>query len=154
MDIFKLNRKPEPHDTRKLVKAITMYQKLLDELDQHKLPDDMIEMINSETEAIESSNRIENHLASDIRRVLRRIVRTLVKRFKLVPKNYYRNIWTGIGMSAFGIPIGVSYGLAVDNMAFIGIGIGMGLAIGMAIGAGMDRKALKEGRQLNIDYEM
>jgi hypothetical protein len=31
-----------------------------------------------------------------------------------------------------------------------GIGIPIGVIIGMAIGAGMDKKAFKEGRQLDI----
>jgi hypothetical protein len=42
-------------------------------------------------------------------------------------------------------------GTALGNMGFIGVGIGMGLAIGIAIGTDMDKKARKEGRQLDFE---
>lgn len=40
-----------------------------------------------------------------------------------MPKNHYRNIWMAIGTAAFGIPIGLLYGVALDNYGFMGIGI-------------------------------
>lgn len=53
-------------------------------------------------------------------------------------------------MSAFGIPLGVAYVSIIGNMAFLSIGLPIGMVLGMAVGAGMDKKALKEGRQLDI----
>lgn len=53
-------------------------------------------------------------------------------------------------MTAFGIPLGVAYGSITGNMAFIGIGLPIGMALGIAVGTGMDKKAMKEGRQLDI----
>lgn len=54
-------------------------------------------------------------------------------------------------MAVFGLPIGIIIGFALDNMAFLGIGLPMGLAVGIAIGTGMDKKAQEEGRQLDIE---
>ena len=73
------------------------------------------------------------------------------KEEKLVPKNAYRTRWMAIGMSVFGVPIGMAFGASLGNMAFLAIGIPLGMAIGIAIGAGMDKKALEEGRQLDIE---
>jgi hypothetical protein len=51
-------------------------------------------------------------------------------------------------MSAFGLPLGVAFGAALGNMAFLGIGLPIGMSIGIALGNGMDTKAKNEGRQL------
>ncbi|MAM30687.1 MAG: hypothetical protein CMC13_16865 [Flavobacteriaceae bacterium] len=80
-----------------------------------------------------------------------KILRILEKELKLVPKNYYRNLWLALGMSVFGIPMGAAFGVALDSMAFLGIGLPIGMVIGMAVGSEMDKKAAKENRQLNID---
>ena len=69
---------------------------------------------------------------------------------KLVPKFYYRNLWMVLGMSAFGIPLGVAFSMSIKNMAFIGIGLPIGMAIGMIVGTNMDKKAFDEGRQLDV----
>ena len=73
------------------------------------------------------------------------------KELMLVPKNTFRNRWMAIGMAAFGIPIGMAFGVSMGNMAFLAIGIPIGMSIGIAIGTGMDKKAFEEGRQLDID---
>jgi len=56
-----------------------------------------------------------------------------------------------LGMSIFGVPMGLIFGNSLDNMGFMAIGIPIGMVIGMGIGAGMDKKAEVKGRQL--DYE-
>jgi hypothetical protein len=38
-------------------------------------------------------------------------------------------------------------------MAFLGIGLPIGMAVGSALGSGMDKKALAEGRQLDIEIK-
>ena len=88
------------------------------------------------------------------RRVLRaqsRIINRLAQKEKLTPPKYYTNLWTGLGMGAFGVPMGVAFGSAMENMALISIGIPIGLAIGVAIGAGLDNKAKAEDRVLDFE---
>ncbi|MBT8322649.1 MAG: hypothetical protein KJO94_04145, partial [Eudoraea sp.] len=70
---------------------------------------------------------------------------------KIVTKNYYRNLWLALGMTVFGIPLGVAFGAAQDNMAFLGVGIPIGMAIGIGVGTAMDEQAKKKGKQLDID---
>jgi hypothetical protein len=82
-----------------------------------------------------------------------RLIKLIEKEVKLVPKNYYRNLWLTLGMAGFGIPIGVAFGASLGNMAFIGVGLPIGLAFGIALGTGMDKKALAEGRQLDLEIK-
>ena len=84
---------------------------------------------------------------------MHRIIELLEKKHKIVPKKFYLNRWLALGMAVFGVPLGVVMGSSLGNMAFIGTGIPIGMVIGMALGADMDKKALKEGRQMDIEYE-
>ena len=79
-----------------------------------------------------------------------RILKLIEKEQKLVPKNIYRNRWLAIGMSAFGIPFGVAFGISLGNMAFLAIGLPLGMAIGIAVGTDLDKKALKNGKQIDV----
>ena len=54
------------------------------------------------------------------------------------------------GFTGFGLPIGVAFGLLMGNIGLMGLGLPIGMAIGLAFGVTMDKKALNEGRQLNI----
>lgn len=62
-------------------------------------------------------------------------------------------MWLAVGMAAIGIPFGVVFGISLDNMSFLGIGIPIGMGIGIAIGTAMDKKARDEGRQLDLEVE-
>jgi hypothetical protein len=77
----------------------------------------------------------------------------LESKHKIVPINHYRKLWVVLGMSAFGVPIGISLGLSLGSMGFLAIGFPIGMGIGAGIGSGMDKKALKEGRQLDFEVK-
>ena len=55
-----------------------------------------------------------------------------------------------LGMSSFGIPMGVAFGAALGNMGLLGIGLPIGMVIGMPLGTKKDNDAAKKGRQLNF----
>lgn len=57
------------------------------------------------------------------------------------------------GFTAFGLPIGVAFGLSLGNIGLLGLGLPIGMAIGFAIGSLLDKKAFTEGRQLNIEIK-
>lgn len=95
-----------------------------------------------------------NRLRKKINKVYFKIVNLVVQKVKLVPKQYYQNLWLAVGMSAFGIPIGVAFSVALDNFAFIGLGLPIGLSMGIAVGVGLDKKAEKEGRQLDVPQQI
>ena len=56
-------------------------------------------------------------------------------------------------MTAFGLPIGITFGMLMNNMGLLAIGLPIGMGIGIAAGSGMDKKAREEGRQLNIELK-
>lgn len=137
----------------KLNEINTQFKNLLIELEKKELPDDIIVSINKDIDEINSMTYTGNELRKKMKQKLQGIIKLLEKDLKLVPKNYYRNLWMILGMSVFGIPLGVAFGTSLGNMAYLGIGFPIGLAIGLAFGDGMDKKALKEGRQLDIEIK-
>ncbi|RRO24410.1 hypothetical protein EIG84_01925 [Flavobacteriaceae bacterium 14752] len=115
------------------------------------MPTSVLDNINQQVDNLNLIQVDPKAYHKDLRKTYNDILKLLKKELKIVPKHYYRNMWLAVGMSSFGIPIGVAFGLALDNMGFIGIGLPIGMSIGIAIGAGMDNKAKEEGKQLDID---
>ena len=85
-----------------------------------------------------------------IKKSYHRILSLIKKELGLVKKNHYRTLWMSLGMSIFGVPIGAGISVVLDNFAMIGAFIPIGMGIGMALGTGMDSKAAKEGKQLDL----
>ena len=117
------------------------------------MPDKTVEIINKHIEDLNSSLISGNGFKRQLIKKQTQIVKLLEKEHKLVSKNYYRNLWMILGMSAIGLPIGVAFGVSIGNMGLLVIGLPIGMVIGLALGSGMDKKALKEGRQLNIELK-
>lgn len=139
-------------ENEKLEKVYNQFERLLVELRKKELPDSIVVSINKDIEAL---NLVPT--GDELRIITKKkqsaIIKLLEKELKVVPINYYRNIWLAVGMSAFGIPFGVALGASMGNMALLGVGLPIGMAIGLAVGAGMDKKALNEGRQLGIEIK-
>ncbi|WP_417886068.1 hypothetical protein [Zunongwangia sp.] len=148
----KLTPRPDIGQHKKAYKAFSRFMQFLDVINQEEriedLASDVEEKINTE---IEKVNTVPlKKLNSQTRKSQIKILQIIEKELKLVPKDYYRNTWLGFGIGAFGIPIGVAIGIALDNMGYLGIGLPIGLAIGLLIGIAKDKKAAKEGRQLKM----
>lgn len=154
MKINELKHRPDIDVNVKLNEAYLQFEKFLDELRKRELPDEIVNSVNKDIDELNSIPTNEKELRNQIKKKLSKTIRLIEKELKLVPKNYYRNIWLAIGMAAFGIPIGVAFGFSLGNMALLGIGLPLGLVIGIAVGSGMDKKALEQGRQLDIEIRM
>ena len=149
MQLIKLKPRNTNSANKKLNERYEKLQSLLEELHKRELPQKVTTEISTE---IEKVNTIQDSAyKKQLLKSRTKILRILEKELKLVPKNYYRNLWLALGMSVFGIPMGAAFGVALDSMAFLGIGLPIGMVIGMAVGSEMDKKAAKENRQLNID---
>lgn len=140
-----------PLESDKRIKIrVEKFMELWEELNEMELPKEVSSFINREVDHI---NDLEEK--GDVFKALGRSQSAILKRIKdemgLVPANYHRNMWLGLGMAVFGIPMGVALGLSLQNMAFIGIGIPIGLAIGIGIGISADSKAKQEGKQLRFE---
>jgi hypothetical protein len=153
MSITALRQRPDIQSNSKLDKMYVQFNQLLGELSRKSIPDEVVSVINTEVDAINASTPAGNELQKILKKKQTEIVTLVEKKLKIVPKNYYRMLWLPVGMAAFGLPLGVGFGIALSSMAFLGLGLPIGMAIGMAVGSGMDKKAAAEGRQLDVEIK-
>lgn len=152
--IQKLKETALKEESKKLKKRFDQFNLLIDEINKKEIPEELITSFNDMVQKLNQQQSSAKLLRINIRRTQTKLLKQVEKELKLVTKNHYRNTWMALGMSAFGIPMGVVFGSAMDNMALLGIGLPIGMIIGMAIGDQMDKKAAKEGRQLDIQIEL
>ena len=149
--IIELNLTPDKRQPRKLRKPLKNLRLLLEALRGTRITEQDEEVINTAIHSLNHYHGDDKGLVDQVRLTYKRIYSYVIRELKLVPKKYYQNLWMGLGMAVFGIPIGVAMSSALGNFAFIGVGPAIGLSIGLAIGMEKDKRAAEEGRQ--IDYE-
>jgi hypothetical protein len=153
MTIEKLIKRPEIDGDERVRMQYVQLANLLEELGIRNLPENAITFINAHVSNLNGFAESGNALRRAIREKQSKIIAYLAKELKLVPKNYYRNLWMATGMAVFGLPLGAGFGISLGNMGFIGIGLPIGMAIGLAFGNGLDQKAAKEGKQLAFEVK-
>lgn len=146
-----LNEKRGLDTQPKIASHFEHFQKLIQEIDKKEVAEASIDLINTEIDAINRISEINRILVNQIRKSRTHILRKIEKDHKLVLKGHHRNTWFILGMSVFGLPLGVAFGSSQGNMGLLGIGMPIGMAMGMAVGAGLDKKAAEEGRQLDLE---
>jgi hypothetical protein len=140
---------PLPADTKeKTRKRYTRLERLIEAADAFELQPETEAYMQEQIAKISGE---EKQFSRGVLRAHSKIVNRLAQKEKLTPPKYYTNLWTGLGMGAFGVPMGVAFGTAMENMGLIGIGLPIGLAIGIAIGSGLDNKAKAEDRVLDVE---
>lgn len=153
MNIIEFKVKQSASDDVKLNQIGNQFHLLLKELRKRQLPDAIIQSINKEVEELNSTTLINTDLRKLIKKKQTAIVSLIEKELKIVPKNYYRTLWLALGMTAFGIPLGVLAGVLLGKPGLFAIGLPIGVAIGVTVGTAMDKKAVKEDRQLNLEIK-
>lgn len=151
MGINELKKRKGIGENKQLIDTYIQFEKLLTQLRKRKLPDEVVQAINTNIDLIDPDPGTEEDLRKQLRKTQSDILRLIEKELKLVPKNHYRNIWMSLGIAAIGLPLGVVFGASLGNMGYLAIGIPFGLSIGLAIGTGLDKKAADEGRQLDVE---
>lgn len=151
MEINELVKRSDIEQDKKLKKRYTIFEKLIIELGEKGIPEEIVKLVNQSIKEINLFPGSNKDLVKLIHKAQSNILKLIEKELKFVPKNLYRNRWMAIGMTVFGVPFGLVFGISLNNMAFLAIGLPIGMAVGMAIGAGMDKKALLEGRQLDLE---
>ncbi len=154
MAIIEINRQGTTETDSKLNKKLDFFEKLLGEIRKQEIPAETEAFINTEIVLFNNFTGSDGKLRRQLAKTQSAILRRLEKDSKIVPKNYYRNLWMVIGMSAFGIPLGAAFGAALHNMSLLALGIPIGMGIGIAVGASMDQKAFTNGKQLELSLEM
>ncbi len=135
----------------KALKSFHQVQGILADLKTRTIPEPILATLNGYLAEINTSTFAGKDMEKLLKTNLSKILKLLEKELKLVPKSHYRNQWMVLGMSAFGLPIGVAFGISIGNLGLLGLGLPIGMAIGIAVGTGMDEKARKEGRQLSCE---
>ena len=143
-----------PELTDKTQSAYEQFERLIIEIKKKKLPEEIELVINKHITQLNSVTDTGKGLRNEIRKEQSKIVGLLAQKLKIVPINYFRKTWFVLGMTVFGLPIGAAFGLSLNNMAFLGIGLPVGMSIGLAMGTRMDNKAKEEGRQLDIELKI
>ena len=150
MKIEKLGHRINSESNKKLAKSQAKMQALHDALSKRNLPDDIITLINIEIAEIHAFSGSDKNLIKQLNVSYLKILKIIEKKLKLVPINHYRNFWMVIGMSVFGLPLGVIFSTSTDNYSYIGTGIPIGMALGIVIGINLDKKAKSNGTQLDL----
>lgn len=153
MNLIDLKERQEITIDVKLSKLYTQLGELLEELKKRQLTQSVVEFINTAVEELNVSQLMGNALKKLVKQKQNAILKKLEKELKIVPKKYYQSLWMMFGITGFGLPIGVTFGLSIGNIGLMGLGLPIGMAIGLAVGARMDKKALAEGRQLDVEIK-
>ncbi|MFZ9003561.1 MAG: hypothetical protein ACO20F_08665 [Robiginitalea sp.] len=151
MNLKPLRDRGDLNPGKRTQEKIQNFRELLLALEDRGLTQAVVQALNLKIRALNEMQGPEKEYRKALVNTEYKILKFLEKEHKIVPKNHYQKTWLALGMTVFGVPIGVAMGTALGNMGFIGVGIGMGLAIGIAIGTDMDKKARKEGRQLEFE---
>lgn len=144
---------PRPNHDTKFNDLYLQFQQLLSELEKKELPESLVSYINTEIVAINTTVAEGNSLTKIVKQKQTEILKRLSKETKIVPKNYYRNIWLPVGMTVFGLPIGFLFSRIVDNPGLFAIGLPIGMAFGVAVGLLADKKAAETGKQLDLEIK-
>lgn len=151
MELLQLDKNDNSH--HKISNAVEQFNNLIRLLHDRELPTDIAEKINGDITALNSSPFLGRSFLHLLKKKQNKIITLLEKELKLVPKNYYRNLWMILGMSAFGLPLGVAFGLSLGNIGLLAIGLPIGMAIGLVVGSQLDKKAMANGKQLDIELK-
>jgi len=153
MNIIELKERQDLSADTKTNRMYIQLGEFLNQLHKKNLTQNIIESINQDIEEVNAASLTGNDFRKLVKQKQTKIIKLLEKDLKVVPKNYYRNMWLALGMSVFGLPLAVAFGASIGNMGLLGVGLPIGMAIGTLVGSRMDKKALEEGRQLNIEIK-
>jgi len=162
MMIIELKEREDFLENAKRNRVYFRFQKLLTELRMRELPHRIIESVNQDIEHINSTSFTGRELRKSVKRKQAKILKLLEKELNIVPKKYYLTQAITVA-SAVTAVLSLSIQMSLEKMTSLGkigkigviiaaIGIAICVPIGFVIGLRMDKKAFKEGRQLDMKY--
>jgi ABC-type phosphate/phosphonate transport system permease subunit len=151
MNITPLNQRNSIFNNLKEKNNYDQLQQLLIAVAEKDIPDSVIEKINLVINFLNNVEEGNSRFQKMMKKAEADILKLLEKELKMVPVNHYKKLWMVLGMSAFGMPLGVAFGISVGNLGLLGLGFPIGMGIGVFFGISQDKKALAEGRQLAFE---
>ena len=158
MEITELQLTENLSNGTKLNKSITQLRALLRAIKEKELPTETVGIINQDVEELNATSLKRDDLRKHINQSVKKILSMLKKELKVVSKNHYQHRWQGFGLY-FALEMGligfiiwlltdVPFAIVV---ILLGAGNVTGMAAGLLIGKYKDKKAQREGRQLNFE---
>lgn len=147
--IIALNKRSDLK-VKKLQQKYDQFNTLLALIRQKQLSNEYINWINDCINEINETPNDKKELKAIINEKQYEILHLLEKDLKIVSKRHYQNAWMLGGMVFIGIPCGILAGYLLKNIELSILGIPFGYSIGLVVGIIKDKKAEKEGRQLDI----
>jgi len=158
--IIELKEREELLEKVKRNRVYVHFQKLLSELRKKELPHEIIESINQDIEDINSMSSTGNELRKSVKQKHTKIMSLLEKELKIVPRQHYLNQMLVV-VSTVAVFLSLILQMFMEQMMSMGIigavgvliiaiGIIIFVPIGIGIGSRKDKKAFKEGKQLDL----
>lgn len=142
MTIEKLRNIEGLDEDKRLLKAYKRMKALIEALTTREIPAEILKTINTDIQKINNFSGTQVELRKCLRKSYSQTIRLLEKKLGWVIRDHYRNLWMSIGVA-----LGVAFSASFDND---GIGLVLGLAVGIAVGINLDKKAVAEGKQLDL----
>lgn len=151
MQIETLNRRRDSAQTRKLSKAYSKMEALIDALNKKKIPDDDRSVINDDIKTINSFLGTEKELIKLLKKSYAKTLSEVEKNLDLVTKLHYQQLWMVYGMIA-GLLFSTVFSNFFESLywASYPMGLSMGMLFGLLAGKNRDKTAEREGVQLDI----
>lgn len=150
MKFIELTKRLSYYQNEGLSQGYENLENLLEELTRKEIPQALVLSINEHILLINSFSGTDEKLIKELRKSRNEILSMLQKELQVVPRYYYQRMWMATGITAFGLPIGVVFGVVLDNLACLALALPMGLLFGILIGSSLDKKALVSGKQLDL----
>ncbi|TVZ25234.1 hypothetical protein JM83_0136 [Gillisia sp. Hel_I_86] len=151
MELERLKKRTFSKKKNAIIKEYILLEKLVQELQNRELPPEVLVEMNVEIEHLNACLDDHPRFLSKIKSAKMLLLNNIHKNLEIVPKNYYRNLWLAIGMSAFGLPLGIVFSVIWNNYSFMAIGLPIGMSIGIALGTLLDKQAEENNRQLELE---
>ncbi len=150
MEIKELKHIENLQPSNRLTFTYHQFQQLLSELQKRELTHEVIAFINAKIDKINAVTTSDKAIRKQMMKSQVKVLRFMEQKQKLVVQNYYIKQWIALGFGVFGFPLGMAALYLFGNWV---MGMFLGVTIGMLVGYGLDRKAKKEGRQINMTVE-
>ena len=100
-------------ENKKLFKAYQKMAKLITALGKKEVPEAIVDEINIKIANLNAASRDEKEYARELDRAYQSTLKLVQEKLNWVPRDFYRDQWMALGLSVFGLPLGVVTGTCV-----------------------------------------
>ncbi len=120
MEILEPRERTDISEDQKLSKVYAEFGLLVKAIRKKQLTPTLISALNGNIERVNASTVGGKELMKLVSTSQKAMIKQMEKEMKIVPRNHFSKLWMVVGMSAFGLPFGVVFGLGLKNMGLLG----------------------------------